>query len=288
MLWVLDGSVRSESLYAPLIALILLQAYRVVDRPSLGRAAALGGLIGAATLTRSEALALLVLLALPLLGLLPRDRRLPALAASAAACAVVVAPWVVRNAIALDSPTLSTNSGSLVYGANCDTAYYSGLIGTWACYPPPALSRGPERLAAARLRSQGTDYAKDHAGRLPAVVAVRVLRTWDLWKPRAAARLEALIADRDPTVQWAGLIAYWLLLPLAIAGAVLLRRRGQAPLRILLAPVALVILVSIAGYGSTRFRVPAEVPIVVLAAVAVATGMAGRPAPAPGSPRGAP
>jgi hypothetical protein len=119
-----------------------------------------------------------------------------------------------------------------------------------------------------------------------------VLRTWDLWKPGAPARLEATIADRNLTAQWAGLIAYWLLLPLAVAGAVILRRRGQAPLRIVLAPVALVVLVAVAGYGSTRFRVPAEVPLVVLAAVTLAVigpaRRAGRPASVPGPPRGAP
>ena len=48
----------------------------------------------------------------------------------------------------------------------------------------------------------------------------------------------------------------------------LLRRRGQ-PLRILLAPVVLVTLVAATSYGSTRFRVAAEVAIVTLGAVAV-------------------
>jgi hypothetical protein len=101
------------------------------------------------------------------------------------------------------------------------------------------------------------------------VVAVRVLRAFDLWKPRSSARLEATIADRDLRAHQAGVLAYWLLLPLAAAGAVVLRRRGQ-PLRILLAPFALVVIVAAVGYGTTRFRVPAEVPIVVLAAVALA------------------
>src|SRR4051812_38292394 len=41
---VLDGAVRSESLYAPLIAFMLLAAYRLIDRPSFGRAVVLGGL----------------------------------------------------------------------------------------------------------------------------------------------------------------------------------------------------------------------------------------------------
>ena len=64
------------------------------------------------------------------------------------------------------------------------------------------------------------------------------------------------------------LVAYWTLIPFAIAGAVLLRRRGR-PLLILLAPVVLVTLVAIATYGVTRFRFAAEPSLVVLGAVAV-------------------
>ena len=48
-----------------------------------------------------------------------------------------------------------------------------------------------------------------------------------------------------------------------------------------LAPFVLVVLVSLLGYGTPRFRVPAEVPIIVLAAVALdAVVRARRPATA--------
>jgi hypothetical protein len=61
---------------------------------------------------------------------------------------------------------------------------------------------------------------------------------------------------------------FWLLAPLAIAGAWLLGRRRQ-PLAILLMPLAMVTLTALLTYGSTRFRFAAEPSIVVLAAVAV-------------------
>ena len=99
LLVVLDGSLRSESLYAPLIALVLLLAYE--RRPIL-----LGIAIGLATLTRSEALLLLPLL-LPLA--VPRGGRLKV----TLACALTLAPWVARNTVEFDRPLLSTNSGSL-------------------------------------------------------------------------------------------------------------------------------------------------------------------------------
>jgi asparagine N-glycosylation enzyme membrane subunit Stt3 len=65
------------------------------------------------------------------------------------------------------------------------------------------------------------------------------------------------------------MLSLYLLVPFAIGGAVVLRRRGQ-PLRILLVPVVFVTLVAALSYGSTRFRVAAEPAIVVLAAVGVA------------------
>src|SRR4051795_8294428 len=61
-----DGAPMSESLYGLLIAACLLLALRLRDRRTVWRAAALGAAIGLAALTRSEALLLLVLLALPL------------------------------------------------------------------------------------------------------------------------------------------------------------------------------------------------------------------------------
>jgi 4-amino-4-deoxy-L-arabinose transferase-like glycosyltransferase len=272
---VLDGSLRSESLYAPLVAFALLAAYRLVDRPSAGRAAVLGALVGAAALTRSEAVLLGVLLLAPVAMRLPRGTRLRLVAVTAAVAVLVIAPWPARNWSEFGRPLLSTNPGSLVYGANCHSAYYSGLIGTWPCYPRLTVAPGRDEAdVSARLRRDGVRYAREHAGRLPAVVAVRLLRTFDLWSPGPATRLEAQIGDRDLTVHRAGVVAYYLLLPLAIAGALLLRRRGQ-PLGFLLAPVALVVVVAALGYGTPRFRVPAEIPLAVLASVALAT-VAGR------------
>ena len=121
-------------------------------------------------------------------------------------------------------------------------------------------------MISGHLRARAFDYASDHAGRVPAVVGVRVLRVWDLWKPRSAAVLESQIGDRHIRAEQAATVALYLLVPLAAFGAVTLRRRGR-PLRILLAPVVFVTVVAALSYGSTRFRVAAEPAIVVLASV---------------------
>jgi hypothetical protein len=162
-----------------------------------------------------------------------------------------------------------------VYGANCHAAYYTGLIGSWPCYPRLTVGPGRDEAdVAARLRRRGIDYARDHAGRAPAVVAVRLLRTFDLWAPRGATRLEAQIGDRDLAVYRAGVLVYYLLAPLALAGVVLLRRRRR-PVALLVCPLAVAVAVTVLGYGTPRFRAPAEIPLVVLASVALVAG-AGR------------
>src|SRR4051812_21048613 len=90
------GAVMSETLLGLLVALAALAAYALLARPSLPRAALLGALVGAAALTRGEAILLLVLLVLPVALRLPR-RRLATLATATVACLVALAPWTIRN-----------------------------------------------------------------------------------------------------------------------------------------------------------------------------------------------
>ena len=92
-----------------------------------------------------------------------------------------------------------------------------------------------------------------------------MLRVWDFWAPYD----QTLAEGRQRDVQVAGTAMYFLLLALGAYGVVLLRRRDQ-PLLILAAPVVVVTLSAMLGYGLPRFRQAAEVVIVVLAAAALA------------------
>jgi len=257
-----DGSLRSESVYALCIALVLLAALAYREAPSVRGAALLGVAVAAAALTRGEALVLLVLLALPLCGW----RRA---GVAALACVVVLAPWLARCWIVFDRPVLiSTNVGGLLAGANCDTTYHGALIGQWdfGCIPRPVHTN--EALEAERLRDRGLRYARDHAGRLPVVEAARLGRSFELFRPREQARQEAFFEGRNLRVEQAGVACYYALVLLAAYGVVVLRRRG-GPWAVLLAPFALVVFVTLISYGFTRLRVAAEPALVVLAAVAL-------------------
>jgi hypothetical protein len=75
------------------------------------------------------------------------------------------------------------------------------------------------------------------------------------------------------------------LVPFAVAGGVLLRRR-RVPITPLVAQFAIVTLTAAAIYGLVRFRVPAEVSLVVLAAVALDAVIPRAASPASDAARG--
>jgi 4-amino-4-deoxy-L-arabinose transferase-like glycosyltransferase len=268
LLWLADGSLMSESLYGAFVVAVLLAAYAYHDARTGRRAAVLGALIGLAALTRGEALLFVPLLAIGLLALgpLPARARVEHVGALVAAFAVVLAPWTIRNLTTFKSPVLiSTNSEGVWVGANCRQTYYGPIIGLWdfPCYGKrPA---GDEAQQSAEYRRRGIRYMRDHAGRVPLVLAARLGRVWDVFRP-AQMRVYEASEGRPARSEELGVWMFWLLLPLAAAGGWLLRRRGE-PVAILLVPLAMVTLTALLTYGSTRFRFAAEPAVVVLAAV---------------------
>src|SRR5262249_60120626 len=118
-------------------------------------------------------------------------------------------------------------------------------------------------------------YVRRHKSELPKVVAAGIGRMWGVFRPLQTADLDrrGINADR------VGLVASYVLIPLAIWGLVLLGRRKE-PMFPILVVAALVTITAALFYGAIRFRVPADVAIVACAAVALDTAWAKlRPAP---------
>ena len=67
-----------------------------------------------------------------------------------------------------------------------------------------------------------------------------------------------------------GFAAYWLVSIAAIGGVIVLRRR-DIPVYPLLAPIVTAVIGIALTFGSVRYRAPADVSIVLLAAVAIAS-----------------
>jgi 4-amino-4-deoxy-L-arabinose transferase-like glycosyltransferase len=260
---VFDGSIGSEVLAALLVTALVLASFRATRITHFLAAGLLGG---AAMLVRAE---LVVVLAAVLIPVAWRHwARWYALATLALGVAVIIGPWVLRNQVSLGHPVVFTNnSGTLLAGANCDGVYSGDQIGLWRldCVPPPAGQ--DETVWSSAQRTAGVDFARNHAGRLPSVATVRVLRTFGMYDISDQLTFESLEA-RPLGWLWYGWIGYVLVGLTAIAGALTQVRKNRA-VRVLLVPIVVTVLISAIGYGNQRFRLPAEPMIIVLAALGI-------------------
>jgi len=275
--WVNDGAIMSESLYLAMAAGVLAAALALLRRPTPARAAIAGAAVALAALTRSEALALIVLLVVPAAAMAGQGwRRAGVLALVATGVfALVLAPWEARGIDRFHRLIpVTTTGGSLLAGSNCDATYHGQSIGLWRldCVLAAERTLGPagtsdnEAVRFDRLGSEGRRYARDHLGRLPKVIAVRVARTWDFFHPRQQAVYETL-EGRQRGVSEAGVLVHYALLLLAAVGTVALWRADRRVLALVLIPCALVTFVSATGYGVTRLRVGAEPSLAILGAL---------------------
>jgi hypothetical protein len=117
-------------------------------------------------------------------------------------------------------------------------------------------------------RKQAVAYIKSHKRRLPLVVAARVGRLWGLFKPGQTTALDWWLEGRGRAPSWIGLFAYYALLPFAIGGLVVMRRR-KVPILPLLAIAAIATFAAALTFGVTRYRAPAEVALVLAAAMGI-------------------
>jgi len=272
-LWLYDGLLMSEALAGVLVALALLVSYRVMRNGRLWSAAWLGVIVGLAALTRGELLLLVPLLVLPVCftrrddTMLVRARRA---GVALVAVALVLAPWSIYNLQRFQKPVLiSTAFDTTVGGANCDPVYSGPSIGLWtdSCFSDITARPIEEDVAASEIRSRTVRYVEHHKGQVPAVVLARVGRLWDVFRPADNVAIGEL--ERRPRVwSWIAFAVYWVLVPLAAAGALILRRR-RTPVGPFLALVVLVTCTAAMFWGDPRFRRPAEIALVVLASVAI-------------------
>jgi len=125
-----------------------------------------------------------------------------------------------------------------------------------------------ESVSDAHLRRVAVDYIKGHVSRLPVVVAARVGREFGFYVPFRQLHREARDANRPIGPATVGLFMYYALVVGALYGARVLRRRGVTlvPFGALLVEVVATAMLTV---GATRYRVPLEVALVILSAVAV-------------------
>ncbi len=289
MLFQADAALMPETIAALGGAAAVLLALRAARSASVSRWSALGALLGASMLARSEAVVLLPLLIVPLAWRLPgvdMRRRLLLAGAAIGIAVVVVLPWTVRNALTFHAfVPVSNNVGSVARGANCQLAYFGQYRGLWVtsvgdanglssvdpqnqCFSSFPIRPGVnEAQAAAELRSKGLHFASDHAGSLPGVMLARLGRSFGVYRFDQQTAFESL-EGRTVTWERIGTREFQVLALLAIGGTLVLLRRKRSVWP-LVAMVVAVTITTMLTYGNQRFRASAEPAVILLASVAV-------------------
>ena len=275
-LWMNDGLLMPEALATLATAAAILFTYRLIRHPTWMNAAGAGAVCAVAMLSRAELALLVPLLVVPtalMIKGLTRARRVGIVAVFVITAGLAVAPWEAYLLSRYERPVfLSYGGGGALAGANCEATYSGPLIGSWVGLCKPNTKAQEASLVADEKRSAALRYMSDHLDRLPLVITARVARTWSVYRPFQMAKFSEA-EGRPRWASFAGFGTYCVLVGFTIAGAVTMRRRRIA-LVPLLAPVAIVTLVAAGFYGLVRFRAPAEVSIVVLAAVAFDNALA--------------
>lgn len=276
-LWLNDGLVMSETLTMLTAAVTVLAAYRFLQEPTARRAAVLGVAVGVFALSRSEAVLAIPLLVLPaalIAARRVRRRQVTYAAIATGAALAVLAPWVGYNLTRFDHPEVITTSlGWTMLNANCSSVYHGDRLGYWdyRCggkVSGPEISIGDPSSDDLVYRRRAQRYIAAHLVDQPRVVAARIGRTFGFYRPRQQLDLDHLENGRQREAGTAGLLMYYALLPFAVAGAVISRRRQVS----IVPPLALVVMVVVTvalTFGQTRYRANAEVALVLLAAVAI-------------------
>jgi 4-amino-4-deoxy-L-arabinose transferase-like glycosyltransferase len=286
-----SGTLMSEPLFAALLLGALTAAIHHRRSAHRYRWAALAGVLGGlAILTRANAAILLVPLAIAVWDI----RSWRALAPPALLVAVAlatVAPWTIRNAVVFHSfVPVTTQLGSALAGTYNDAARtdrqdpaswrslrrvpdYQHIVRRWRETPEPTFDR--------ELRSAALHYIEDHPTYVAKVAFWNTTRMLDLAGLRWSRHTAATIGI-GPRWADAGVVCFWLVALLAVAGA--LRRR--VPGYVAAVPALLYLSVVFLAVETPRYRTGIDPFIVMLAGAAlVAIADAVRPLARPARAR---
>ena len=274
----LGGSLVSETLFVTLeLGAVAAVLWRPRARHPRRWLVAAGVLAGLATLTRTNGPFLLIPLMAAVWWQTPRlsARALAAPMGLLAVAAVTIAPWTVRNALAMDALIpVNAEAGSAVIGTYNDSARNDERRpGAWRLprHVPEARALLDARLSEParqrRLLGAGLRYMAEHplyvlevAGRNTLRLAGLTGREWWRFSGRTVG-MTARAAD-------ASAYCFFAFAVLALAGALSgAARRAPAwfwvvPLLLLAGAVVIV--------GETRFRAPVDPFVVILTALGVA------------------
>ena len=291
LMWINDMMLLSEGLYQPLIVAVLWAGYAWVEKPTTKRIVICGAVISIAALTRAEALALFGFMVVPLVWWLADvgwREKLRQIVLCGVAGLIVLSPWLIYNNLRFEDPvTLSAVPGTVMMAGSCDEAWSGEAMGFWTvCFDtrelwdeleaelPGSTLRGDSRVVYDESvldsfnRKYALEYTTENWQQFGVVAVARMGRSLELFKPGHSLRLNYQVEGRWEEPSTFGLGFYYALLPLTIIGGMVFWRRGIR-LTPLLSMWPTIMLASAITFGLTRYRVPIDIAMIALSAVAI-------------------
>ena len=270
---VADTALIEHGLLTVAVLLVALAWWSFVRTSGVAASLLLGAAIGAAMMVRITVTASIPILFIAVLTVAPRGRWLRSGVLVFAATALVVLPWVVRNARTVGAPTLSTDTWRALWVAHNDFTleiYPAGSIDeaerrAFRALPPETRERilsleHDEIAQAAEFRRLTVDWMRSNPSR---VLEGMFVKAWALLTP-------VLNPPSDPP-EWKGLahLISWSSVALSgLAGLWVLRRRWREWL-VIPALYAGFLASAMVAWGQSRFRAPLDVLLIAAAAVLV-------------------
>jgi 4-amino-4-deoxy-L-arabinose transferase-like glycosyltransferase len=277
-MWMSNEFVGAESIEPLVVAAVVFCTYRFWKRPDVPRAIWLGVVLGLTMLCRDE-LALLVLFVFVPMCLLARaltwQRRFALLGVGLGAIVLVIGPWAGYNLSRFDKPTfLSDGAGITMASADCPDTFSGQFEGYWSmrCALDDAKTipkRDDESTQGALFEHAAVSYMQHHEGRVVPVTLAKLGRAFGFFHPMQQISFDSFLETRPHRSALVGLAMYYALLVLSVGGTVILRRR-RIPVYPLWAIGVNVALAVIVTFGTTRYRLPFDVALVLMGSVALA------------------
>jgi hypothetical protein len=225
-----------------------------------------GVLWGAAALTRPQLLPALPLAWLAALASGKEHWRvnLWAMTLVSLGVAATLTPWVVRNAVVIGKPTMTTILGGygFWFGNNEEVLNDPALCGM--CPVVEDLMDAEHPLRGGELEREsaawryGLEFVKNHVADVPRLCMMKIYRL-----------ITPFEETTNRAVYWAFALGWIVAAPLVVVGSVIAWRRSPLPGVILLIPLAAVIAVTLVFYGLIRYRDAYAPTFLILAAVAM-------------------
>jgi len=277
-LWVDNGLLRPETILVSILGLVVLAGLRMADGPSFGRAAGLGAAIGLSMLCRVELAWLVLVLAVPVALWTCRGdgtlgRRAAWASTSTAVAVVMFMPWFLDSREQIGVPfALSGVAGARLEAGSCATTTSGDLLGATdpSCLATvdPAVASTPADVDRVRWDAAVDAMGQNRLRFAAVVVPARIARSWGVYRPRQTIDIGELFEQRGIRIGQLGLALHYLVTAAAAVGLAV-RVRARKPVLPFLALIAVSMFSAAAAGGNLRYRVTADVALVLLAAIGI-------------------